>query len=67
MMVPYKLRVIAGVITDVLRDIAVGHPFGDDGECPILEGVRDSDEIEDVWMGQVLPHGDFSTKVLCDV
>ena len=63
----YQLKVIARVITDVLHDVAIGHPLRDHREPPILEGVRNTDKIKDIWMGQVLPHGDFSTKVLCDV
>ena len=41
----YELQVIASVIADVLQDVAVCHPFGDHREPPILEGVRNSDEI----------------------
>lgn len=63
-MVPYKLRVIAGVITDVLRDIAVGHPFGDRRQ---LDGVRNSDETKDVGMGQVLPQCNLFTEALWGV
>ena len=63
----YKLKVIASVVADILHDIAVGHPFRDHREPPVLEGVRDPDEIKDVWVGQVLPHGHFFTEVLYDV
>jgi len=63
----YKLKVIAGVSTNVLHNIAVGHPFGDHGEPPIPEGVGNPDEIKDVWMGQILPHSHFFTEVLYDV
>ena len=57
---------IAIVIANVFHDITVGHPFRDHREPPILEGVGNPDEIEDVWMAQVLPQGNFFTKVLCD-
>ena len=63
----HKLKVIPGVATNVLHDVAVGHPFRDHRESPILEGVGNPDEVEDVWMGQVLPHGHFFTEVLYDV
>ena len=65
--VTYKLKVIASVSTNVLHNITIGHPFGDHREPPTLEGGRDPDEIEDVWMGQILPHGHFFTEVLYDV
>ena len=63
----YKLKVISSSFADILHDIAVGHPFRDHREPSILEGVRNPDEIEDIWMGQVLPHGHFFTEVLYDV
>jgi hypothetical protein len=62
--VAHELQVTASVIANVLHDVAVGHPFGDHREPPILEGVRNADKIEDVWMGQVLPRGNFFTEVL---
>ena len=65
--VTHQLEVIAGVIADVFHDVAIGHPLRDHREPPILEGVRNTDEVEDVWMGQVLPHGDFFAEVLSDV
>ena len=58
---------IAGVSTNVLHDVAISHPFRDHRESPILEGVGNPDEIKDVWMGQVLPHGHFFTEVLYNV
>ena len=65
--VTYKLKVIASVAANILHDVAIGHPFRDHREPPILEGVGNPDEFEDVWMGQVLPHGHFFTEVLYDV
>ena len=62
----YEFEVIASFVTNVLYDIAIDHPFRDHREPPILEGVGNPDEIEDVWMAQVLPQGNFFTKVLCD-
>ena len=62
--VTHELQVIAGVTADVFHDVAVGHPFGDHGEPPILKCVRNADEIEDVGMGQVLPYGNFFAEVL---
>ena len=58
---------ISGVISDVLHDVTVGHPFGDHGEPPVLESVRNSEKIEDVGMGQVLPQGNFFTEALYSV
>ena len=63
----YELQVITRTITNILHDVAVGHPFGDHREHPILEGVRGADKIEDIGMGQVLPHDNFFTKVLYGV
>ena len=60
----HELQVIAGVIADVLHDVAVGHPFSDHGEPPIFKGVRNADKVEDVGMGQILPYGNFFTKML---
>jgi len=60
----YQLQVIASVIADVFHDVPIGHPFGDHREPPFLEGVRNTDEVEDVFMRQVLPHGDFFAEVL---
>ena len=65
--VSYELHVISGVITDVLHDIAVGHPFGDRRESSILEGIRNSDETKDIGMGQVLPHDNLFTEALWGV
>ena len=48
--ITYEFKVIAGIITDVLHDVSVGHPHRDHGEPPVFEGVRDSDKIEDVRM-----------------
>ena len=61
----YKLKVISSFSTDVLHDVAIGHPFRDHREPPILKGVGNPDKIEDVWMGQVLPYGNLFTEVLC--
>jgi len=58
---------VSGVITDVLCDVAVGHPFGDHRESSILEGARNTDKVEDVWMGQVLPDGNSLTEILYGV
>ena len=63
----YELQMVSSVITDVLRDVSVGHPFGDHSESPILEGVRNANKVEDVWMGQVLPNGNSLTEVLYGV
>jgi len=60
----YEFEVVAGVIADVLHDVSIGHPYGDHGEPSILEGIRDSDEVEDVGMGQVLPHDNLFTEAL---
>ena len=60
----YELQVVASMTSDVLHDVAVGHPFGDRREHPVLEGVENADEIEDVGMGQVLPHSNFFTEML---
>ena len=60
----YKLKVIASVMADVLHNIAVGHPFVDHREPPILEGVGNANKTEDVGMGQILPYGYFLTEVL---
>jgi len=67
--VAYQFQVIARVLTDVLHDVAVGHPFGDHREPPILtlKGVRNTDEIEDVGVCYVLPRGDFFTELLYGV
>ena len=67
MTVTYELKVIAGVVTNILHDVTVDHPFSDHREHPSLEGVRNANEIEDIRVGQILPHGDFFTEVLCDV
>ena len=63
----YEFKMVAGVIVDVLHDVSVGHPFGDHGEPPVLEGVRNSDKIEDVGMGQVPPQGNFFAEALYGV
>ena len=63
----YKLKVIAGVVADILHDVAISHPFRDRREPLILESVRDPNEIEDVWMRQVLPQDHFFAETLYDV
>jgi len=63
----HKLKVIASVSTNVPHNITIVHPFGNHREPPILEGVRNPDESEDVWMGQVLPYGHLFTEELYDV
>jgi len=67
MKLAYKFEVIASIATNILHDITVSHPFRDHRKPPILEGVRNPDEIKDIWMEQVLPHGHFFTEVLYDV
>jgi len=62
--VTYKLKVIASFAANVVRDVAIDHPFRDYREPSIPEGIKDPDEIEDVWVGQILPHDHFFTKVL---
>ena len=62
----YEPKVIASVIADILHDVTVGHPFRDHGEPPFLESVRDPNELEDIRMGQVLPHGNVFTEALYD-
>ena len=63
--VTYKFKVIASVAANVLHNVAVGHPFRDRRKLAILEGVRNPDKIEDVWVGQVFPHCNFFTEALC--
>jgi len=63
----YEFQVFASILTDVLHDVSVGHPFGDHGEPSVLEGVRDSDEVEDVGMGQVFQQGNLFTETLYGV
>jgi len=60
----YEFKVVTSIITDVLHDVSVGHPFGDHRESPVPEGIRNSDQADDVGMGQVLPHGDLFTEAL---
>ena len=67
MAVTYELKVIAGVVANIFHDVTVGHPFRDHREPPFLEGVGHPDEIEDVWMEQILPHGNFFAELLHDV
>ena len=50
MIVTYELKVVASVVTNILHDVTVDHPFSDHREPPFLEGVRNPDEIEDVRM-----------------
>jgi len=65
--VAYELDVITSVTTDVLHNVAVGHPFRDHGEPSVLEGIRNPDKTKDVGMGQVLPYGNFFTEALYGV
>ena len=58
---------VASVVANILHDVTVGHPFRNHREPPFLEGVRNPNKIEDIRMGQVLPHGNFFTEVLYDV
>ena len=44
----YQLEVVSRIVTNVLHDVPVDHPFGDHGKPSILEGVRNPDEIKDV-------------------
>ena len=44
----YELEVISSFTTNVLHNVAISHPFRDHREPPILEGVGDPDEVEDV-------------------
>ena len=60
----YELQVITRIITNIIHDAPVDHPFGDHGETPVLEGVRNAGKTENVGMGQVLPHSNFFTEVL---
>ena len=64
MIMAYEFQMISSVFTDELHDVAVGHPFGNHGEPPVVEGVGGANKIEDIWMGQVLPYGDCFTEIL---
>ena len=46
----YEFKVIASVVTDILHDVSVGHPYGDHGKPTVLEGIRNSDKLKDVGM-----------------
>ena len=63
----HKLKAVSSIATNILHDVSISYPFRDHRELPILEGVRNSDETEDVRMGQVLPNGNLFTEVLYDV
>ena len=63
----YKLEVISSFATNILHDVAISHPFRDRREPLILESVRDPNEIEDVWMRQVLPQDHFFAETLYDL
>ena len=65
--VTHEPKVVASVFTNILHDVTASHPFRDHREPPFLEGVRNANKIEDIRMGQILPHGDFFTEVLCDI
>jgi len=60
----YEFQVITSLMTDVVHDISIHHHLGNHGKPPILEGVSNSDKVEDVGMRQVLPRDDFFTKDL---
>ena len=55
---------VAGVLADILRDVAVNHPLRNQGEPSFLKRVRGADEIENVGMRQVFPRGYLFAKVL---
>ena len=63
----YELQIISSVFTDILHDVTAGHPFGDQSEPSTVEGVRNADKIEDIWVGKALPHDNFSTEMLYGV
>ena len=63
----YELQIISRVLTDILHDVAGGHPFGDQSEPPVLEGIRNTDKAEDIWVGKVLPPDNFFTEMLYGV
>ena len=65
--VTYQLQAVASVSSDVLHDVTVGHPLGGHREFPILEGVGNSDETENVGMTQVLPHDNLFAEALHNV
>ena len=62
--VTYQLQEIARVGTDVRHDVTVDHPLRDHRESSVLKGIRDSDEIKNVGMGQIFPHGDLFAEPL---
>lgn len=62
--VTHQFQVVTSIGTDVPHDVAVGHPLGNHGESPILKGVGDSNEIENVGMEQVLPHDNLLAEPL---
>lgn len=64
MTMAHQPQVVARISTEILHDVAVGHPFRDRREPPILKGVKDSNEIEKVGMGQALPHDNLFAEAL---
>ena len=65
--IAYQLQVVASIDSNVPHDVTIGHPFGDHRKFPIFEGVRDSDKIENVGMGQILPDGNLFAEALHSV
>ena len=64
MTMAHQPQVVASISTEILHDVSVGHPFRDRREPPILKGVKDSNEIEKVGMGQALPHDNLFAEAL---
>ena len=47
----YEFQVVTSIAMDVLHDVSISHPFGDHREFPIVECVKNTGKIEDVWVG----------------
>ena len=50
----------------ILHHVSVGHPLGENEEREQVRGHRDSQQREDVRMGQIFPTNDLSTQPLSE-
>ena len=60
----YQFQMIASVSMDILCDDAVDHPLENHGKLPFIEGIKGTDETENVGMRHVHPHSNLLAEAL---
>ena len=60
----YKFQSVGRVFADILHDVTVRHPLRYSSEHVAPKTILNTDEFEDIGMGQRIPKDNFLTELL---